>query len=720
MSTGTDGDRAYDRAVDRAFDRALDRAVRLIHAADYGVLLPLLARLPLAAGYALSAWRGRLNALAGRDWRSVALGSRHVARQSAAGFRMLSPQADDATVRAWVRTRFETESREEFEGQLMAAARAGELRRTVGPEDFLRACLRRERGLLLLTPHFDSFTLGIAFLGLAGVKVNAMSSAITNDPKVTPSVGRHFFRKYRGMESCMNGGRILDQEDGLRPFYRMLERKECLVILADSPAVPGGAKVAPRFLGARRTLAGGGVGMARRTGSDIGAFVCRYSGPGRYALQGSPVGDANDPQALEAAYGFLSAAISAAPGRWWGADLLPAMTEDRPQRAPQATAHDALPDTVPFPAVRNERALESTLIFALDSPQYHLLKQDASNRFSGFVFDYRSKPVKGINVYGDHQFVGSFPADSASEDVHQYVPHIPAARNCRFDFDLTIDSRVALYSLEIVHADHSTGEVITYSVSEVTAKQDWFDKLNARLKNIPTPCADLVYATQGIRDGPAYQNSIIPGVNNMQTYLTKSGVELNRINSILDIGCGTGRLLVGWYLDDPGRRLFGCDINRTLIDWAGTNLPDSMHFHQNDLPPPLPYENEQFDFVYLVSVFTHLSLDTQKLWVNEIERLLAPEGILLMTFHGDIYLQLAQSSKLDEFQRQGYLETVNRDEHEGANTYATYHSPGFVRELFRAFDLTGHFPRGNAERRVLFPVAAFQDVYVFRKAAQRP
>jgi SAM-dependent methyltransferase len=377
-----------------------------------------------------------------------------------------------------------------------------------------------------------------------------------------------------------------------------------------------------------------------------------------------------------------------------------------------------LPDILTLLATEKEEVMESTLIFALDSPKYHLLKKDAANRFSGFVFDWQSKPVKGINVYRDHQFVGSFPADLASEDIHQHVPHFPATRHCRFDFDLHIDTRAALYSLEIVYEDLSIGEVIPYGMSEVMAKRDWFDSLNARLENIPIPSADLVFATQGIRDEIAYRDSIIPGVHNMQAYLTKSGVELNRINSILDIGCGTGRLLAGWYLENPGRRLFGCDINKALIDWAGTNLPGSMHFHQNDFLPPLRYETAQFDFVYLVSVFTHLSLDAQERWLNEIERILAPQGILLVTLQGDIYLQLMQSPKLQEFRQRGYLETVDRDEDEGTNTYASYHSPEFARTLFRAFDLIGYFPRGNAEARVLFPVAAFQDVYVFRKAAR--
>ncbi len=306
-------------------DRTFSRLIRMIHAADYGVILPLLARLPLAAGYTMSTWRGWLNGLAGRDWRSMALGSRHVARQSAAGFRMLSPQPTETIVRSWVRERFETESREEFEGRLIAAGRVGELRRSVGPEGFLRACLRRERGLLLLTPHFDSFMLGIAFLGLAGARINVMTSAITNDPRVSPAVREHFSRKYRGMEKLMNGGRMVDQEDGLRPFYRILERRECLVILADAPAVPGGASMAPCFLGERRALAGGALRMAQKTGSDLGAFVCRFVAPGRYVVEGGPIGGANDSQTLEAAFAFLSNAIMASPGRWWAADLLPAM-----------------------------------------------------------------------------------------------------------------------------------------------------------------------------------------------------------------------------------------------------------------------------------------------------------------------------------------------------------------------------------------------------------
>jgi lauroyl/myristoyl acyltransferase len=297
----------------------------LAHKADYALLLPLLARLPLPVAYALSAVRGRMNGWLGRDWRSMALQTRHIARKSAQGYTMLLKEAPQASVQTLVRQRFATESREEFEGHLIINGRVPELHCDIESEAFLAACLQRDRGLLLLTPHFDSFMLGIAFLGLTGVKINVMTSSVTNDARVDPAVSRHFFKKYRGMERMMNGGRMLDREDGVRPFYQMLERGECLVVLADSPATDGGAAESPHFLGARRCLAGGALRMARRTGSDIGAFVCRFTEPGHYRLQSGPLLSAADPLALDAVYAFLSEQIMATPGRWWAADLLPEM-----------------------------------------------------------------------------------------------------------------------------------------------------------------------------------------------------------------------------------------------------------------------------------------------------------------------------------------------------------------------------------------------------------
>ena len=62
--------------------QALWRCAALLHHIDFGRVLPWLAFLPLPLGYALARLRGQLNALTGRDWRSMGLKFRHIRQQS--------------------------------------------------------------------------------------------------------------------------------------------------------------------------------------------------------------------------------------------------------------------------------------------------------------------------------------------------------------------------------------------------------------------------------------------------------------------------------------------------------------------------------------------------------------------------------------------------------------------------------------------------------------
>jgi len=309
--------------------------LRMLHTLDYILLLPLLGWLPLSLGYALSAVRGRINALTERDWRSMMMRSRHIARQSASSFQTLIPAADGQQIRDLVRERFTTESREEFEGRLIISGRVTRLHCNIGPAPFVQQCQHRERGLVLLTPHFDSFILGVVFLGRAGIKINLMSSLGDDSSRFNPGVYRHFATKYRSMERYLNGGRVVPMEVGPRPFYQMLARGECVVIVGDVPlAGDNTTGITPLFLGQRRLLSGGAMRMAQKTDSDLGAFVCHFDSHGQsgreYTLTGSTIKNASDPEALDHAYAFLSEQIMARPGRWWGVDLLTAMPSTDP------------------------------------------------------------------------------------------------------------------------------------------------------------------------------------------------------------------------------------------------------------------------------------------------------------------------------------------------------------------------------------------------------
>ena len=302
------------------------RFVRIVHHADYAWFLPFLARLPLRLAYAMSALRGWINALGARDWRSVALGFRHIRRQSLLGYELLPIAATAEAKRRWCRQRFATEARDEFEAQWMAARRFDELQCEFVPEELALFAQHRQRGLVLLTVHFDSFYLGSAFIARAtGRVINSMSSAVSQDPRVDPAVTRHFELKYRSLEPYVNGGKVADMELGLRPFYRMLERAEALIVLGDAPVLPNGAAMTVDFLGAQRQIAGGALRLAESTDSDLGAYICRYRSPGRYEVRLCPIGPAIDPETVARIYRFFNTHILEQPGLWLAADLLPSM-----------------------------------------------------------------------------------------------------------------------------------------------------------------------------------------------------------------------------------------------------------------------------------------------------------------------------------------------------------------------------------------------------------
>ena len=357
--------------------------------------------------------------------------------------------------------------------------------------------------------------------------------------------------------------------------------------------------------------------------------------------------------------------------------------------------------------------MSNSIVYSLERPQFHLLRLNTTNRFSGFVFDFNSKPIDYLNIYLDHKKLGSFKVDGLSDDVFEHVPHIAGAKNCRFDFDLYIKRDASKYLFEVVYNDKSCELLFEYNVAEVRFSENWLKRMNRGLADIPMPSADLVYLTQGIRDSMAYQNSIIPGIYNMKRYLINSGMEIDSLQSILDLGCGTGRLIVGWYLDNPKRKLFGCDINGELLAWAMDSLPKQIKWDQSSLNPPLPYPSNCFDLIYLVSVFTHLSLASQYSWIEELKRIVRPHGYIMISLQGEIYVNLFQPKRVEEFSKTGYIETVTVDE--GSNSFGTYHCHKFVEELFADFEIVGYYPRGRINYpEVVFPVAAFQDVYVLK------
>ena len=337
----------------------------------------------------------------------------------------------------------------------------------------------------------------------------------------------------------------------------------------------------------------------------------------------------------------------------------------------------------------------SAPLFFLDEPHHHHL-DDRSRpiRFRGAALAIDGREIVALRIVSDGLRLAETPTDKPCPEL-AFLP-FPRAARCRFETEVAHADPP--FELRAVYAGGE--EEIVFRLENASRKDIW-----PCIDALPKPSPELVAATQGGGDVRSYLDSMAAGLHTLETFLRKSGADPSQMRAILDIGCGTGRLLMGWHCADPRRHITGVDINAELIAWSKANLPGQWEVC--DVLPPLPLPTDHFDLVQLASVFTHLPLDHQRAWVAEIRRLLKRGGHLVITLHGAVYAKLfAQSGAYSE------LPTGEV----GSNAFATFHTRQFAESLFEGFELRGYFERGHdGEPPTLFPIAALQDVYVFRK-----
>ncbi len=113
------------------------------------------------------------------------------------------------------------------------------------------------------------------------------------------------------------------------------------------------------------------------------------------------------------------------------------------------------------------------------------------------------------------------------------------------------------------------------------------------------------------------------------TLLDLASEQVPQPRSILDVGCGTGRLLRTASLRFPGARLEGIDAAPQMVAQAISQVPPGAPIHfQQATAEALPFADGQFDLVFSTMTFHHWA--DQKKGVTEVARVLAPNGCWLL------------------------------------------------------------------------------------------
>jgi SAM-dependent methyltransferase len=107
---------------------------------------------------------------------------------------------------------------------------------------------------------------------------------------------------------------------------------------------------------------------------------------------------------------------------------------------------------------------------------------------------------------------------------------------------------------------------------------------------------------------------------------------VGQLTSILDFGCGFGRVLRTLHAAFPEAKLTACDINRDGVDFCAETFgatPVYSAVESKDIALEGP-----FDLIWAGSVFSHLSAPRWSDFLSFFESLLGPKGLLVFTTMG--------------------------------------------------------------------------------------
>ena len=208
------------------------------------------------------------------------------------------------------------------------------------------------------------------------------------------------------------------------------------------------------------------------------------------------------------------------------------------------------------------------------------------------------------------------------------------------------------------------------------ASDDW---PKADESGVPLPSAYLMQTVVGHSDWRKFLEHGGETAQVISDIVTRNGKPFEEAHRLLDLGCGCGRV-IRFMPNLTKAELHGADYNGRLLAWCRANLPG--HFRRNKLLPPLPYGSDEFDVIYLLSVFTHLRLASQRLWLAEFARVVSPGGIVVITFHDEDYVELiAEPVDREALARDGF--TIRNDFSEGSNAMASFQTRALMEEICR-------------------------------------
>jgi len=154
-----------------------------------------------------------------------------------------------------------------------------------------------------------------------------------------------------------------------------------------------------------------------------------------------------------------------------------------------------------------------------------------------------------------------------------------------------------------------------------------------RAVDVAMPPPHLRERVHGARDEMSFHCVGVQVADDLEAVLARYDEGVARHLSVLDFGCGCGRVLSHVKRRHPSWTIVGRDIDAEAMAWCRQYLHTLGDFETNEHWPPTSLTPASFDLIYAISVFTHLAEEMQFAWLNELRRLAKPGALLLLSVH---------------------------------------------------------------------------------------